>query len=167
MDDIHVIKTSIENLSLEIEASKVFESNDEIFILNFLKLHAQRLFWKLEERNVICWAFYVVNHNKLVDGKIPQVMRCHSCYKTHVLYNPRTKLRKGLISYYKTNGISTLKKHVDVEHNLLAKKLNEEVNSLMRSQVEKQLVKKRQNVSSYEISEFFFAKLFYKKDEVQ
>jgi hypothetical protein len=33
----------------------------------------------------------------------------------------------------------------------------------MKSQVEKQLVRKRQNVSSFEISEFFFAKLLYKK----
>ncbi len=36
--------------------------------------------------------FYVVNDNKPVDGKVPQVMRCHLCYKTHVLYNSRTKL---------------------------------------------------------------------------
>jgi hypothetical protein len=34
MDDIHATKTSIENLSLKFEASKAFESNDEIFILN-------------------------------------------------------------------------------------------------------------------------------------
>ncbi len=108
----------------------------------------------------------MVNGNKLVDGKILQVMRCHLCYKTHVLYNPRKKLRKRLISYYKTNGIPTLKKHVDVEHNLLAIFFNEEVNSLVRSQVEKKLVKKKQNVSSYEISEILFAKLPYKQDEV-
>jgi hypothetical protein len=65
-----------------------------------------------------------VNDNKPVDGKVPQIMRCHLyCYKTHVLYNPRTKLRKGLISYYKTMGISSLEKHVDAEHCLLAKTL--------------------------------------------
>jgi hypothetical protein len=34
MDDIHVTKTSIQNLNLEIEASKAFESNEKIFILN-------------------------------------------------------------------------------------------------------------------------------------
>jgi hypothetical protein len=33
MDDIHVPKTSIENLSLEIEVSGAFESNNERFIL--------------------------------------------------------------------------------------------------------------------------------------
>jgi len=46
-----------------------------------------------------------------------------------MLYNPRTKLRKGLISYYKTNRISTLKKHVDAENGLLAKKPDKEMNS--------------------------------------
>jgi len=96
----------------------------------------------------------VVNDNKLMDGKIPQVMRFHLCYKTHVLYNPRTKLRKGLISYYKTNGILTLKKHVDGKHNLLAKKLDEEVNNLVRTQGERQPTKKKQSVSSFE----FFSK---------
>jgi hypothetical protein len=29
--------------------------------------------------------------------------------------NPRTQARKGFISYYKTNGIIALKKHVDVD----------------------------------------------------
>jgi hypothetical protein len=36
----------------------------------------------------------------------------------------------------------------------------------MRTQVEKQPTKKRQNVSSYENFEFFIAKLLYKKDEM-
>jgi hypothetical protein len=38
---------------------------------------------------------------------------------------------------YKTNGISILKKHVDVKHSLLAKTFNEEVNSSRRTQVER------------------------------
>ncbi len=54
---------------------------------------------------------------------------------------------------------------MDVEHDLLANFLNEEVNSLVRSQVEKQLVKKKQKVSSYEFFEIFFAKVPYKQDE--
>ncbi len=59
-----------------------------------------------------------------------------------MLYNFKTKLRKGLISYYKINGTSTLKKQVDVEHILLAKKLGEQVNNLMRTQVEKNQLKR-------------------------
>jgi hypothetical protein len=77
MNDIPITETSIENLNL----------------------HAQRLFWKLEGRNAICWAFNIVNDNTPMDGKIPQVVRCHLCYKTLVLHNPKIKLRKGLISY--------------------------------------------------------------------
>ncbi len=83
-----------------------------------------------------------------------------------MLYNPRTKLPKGLISYYKINGIFALKKHVDAKHNLLAKKLDEEVNSLVRTQGERQPTKKRQNVSSFEISKIFSTKLLYNKDEM-
>jgi hypothetical protein len=30
-------------------------------------LHAQRLFWKPNSRNVFCWAFHCVNDNKEVD----------------------------------------------------------------------------------------------------
>ncbi len=69
--------------------------------------------------------------------------------------------------YYKTNGISVLKKHVDVEHGLFAKKLDEEVNSLVKTQVEKQSTKKWQYVSSFEFSKFFPPKFPYKKDELQ
>jgi len=59
---------------------------------------------RASENYAICWALYAVNDNKLVDGKVPQVMRCHLCYKTFVLYNLRIKPRKGLISYYKIMG---------------------------------------------------------------
>jgi hypothetical protein len=91
-----------------------------------------------------------VNDIKPTNDRVPQVMRCHLCYKTLVLYIPRTKLRKGLISYYEINGISTLKKHVDAKRSLLVKKFDKKGNSLVRTQVEKQPIKKRQNVSSFE-----------------
>jgi hypothetical protein len=35
--------------------------------------------------------------------------------------NPKNKLRKGLISYYKTNGITCLQKHLDVDHFVIFK----------------------------------------------
>jgi hypothetical protein len=38
------------------------------------------------------------------------------CNVNFVLYNPRTKEKKGNITYFKKNGIITLKKHVDVDH---------------------------------------------------
>jgi hypothetical protein len=85
MNDTPLIKTLIDNLSLEIEVSRASKSNDERFILNLQKLHAQRLFWKLEGRDAICRAFYVINDNKLVDGKIPQVMK-YQCVPKHLCY---------------------------------------------------------------------------------
>jgi hypothetical protein len=44
MDDTLVTETLVRNLSLEIEVNKVTKKNDERFILNLQKLHAQRLF---------------------------------------------------------------------------------------------------------------------------
>jgi hypothetical protein len=37
------------------------------------------------------------------------------------ILNPRTKERKGLTTYYKTYGITGLKKHVDVDDYIIAK----------------------------------------------
>jgi hypothetical protein len=47
----------------------------------------------------------------------PQVMKCLLCYNAPInVSNPRTQAIKGLISYYETNGITSFKKHVDVDH---------------------------------------------------
>jgi hypothetical protein len=54
IDDAPIIKTLVENLSLDIEVNKTIEKNDEGFILIFKKLDAQRLFWKPKGRNAIC-----------------------------------------------------------------------------------------------------------------
>jgi hypothetical protein len=55
------------------------------------------------------------------------------------------------------NGIIALKKHVDAKHSLLVKKFEEEMNSLMKSELERQLAKNRQNESSSEIFEIFYS----------
>jgi len=56
---------------------------------------------------------------------------------------------------------------VNGKHNLLAKKLDEEVNSLVRTQGERQPTKKKQNVFSFEFFSKKFTKCFYKNDEMQ
>jgi hypothetical protein len=56
---------------------------------------------------------------------------------------------------------------VDTKHNLLAKKLDEEVNSFVITQGERQPTKKGQNASLFEISKKNSTKFFYKKDEMQ
>jgi hypothetical protein len=44
--------------------------------------------------------------NVAIDFKNAQIMCCILCHKNAIIAtNPRTQARKGLISYYKTNGI--------------------------------------------------------------
>jgi len=59
--------------------------------------------------------------------------------------NPRTQARKGLITYYKMNGITSLKKHVDANHYLISKKI-EEVQNMMKGSVERQPSKNRRTI---------------------
>jgi hypothetical protein len=74
------------------------------------KLHAQRLFWKSNSINALCWAFYYVNDNKEVDLKAPQIKCRIICYNSPILdLNPTTKTERRLIIYYTTNGIIALK----------------------------------------------------------
>jgi hypothetical protein len=81
------------------------------------------------------------------------------CDVSFVPCNPRIKERRGIITYSKINGITTLKKHVDVDHAILAKSFEEEVNSPLRNVLERQLAKKRPNVFNSKISEFFVQKI--------
>jgi hypothetical protein len=63
-----------------------------------------------------------VNDNKHVDVKCLQTLRCILCYNTPILFcNPKTQARKGLIIYNTTNGVTTLKKHVNAKHFIIAK----------------------------------------------
>jgi len=45
-------------------------------------------------------------------------------------FNPNTQERKGLITYYATYGITTLKKHVDSDHATIIDKNEGEINFL-------------------------------------
>ncbi len=55
----------------------------------------------------------------------------------------RIQTKKGLISYYKINGIISLKKHVDAKHIVIAKMFEKEVNFLLKGIEERQLAKKK------------------------
>jgi hypothetical protein len=75
-----------------------------------------------------------INNGKDVEVGSPQVMKCIFCYVDLLNnYNPSIKHRKGLITYYKTHRVIGLKKHVDVDPIIIiAKAIEEEVNSLIR-----------------------------------
>jgi hypothetical protein len=79
-----------------------------------------------------------------VDLENPQIMHCILCHKIPVnATNLKTQVKSELISYFKTNGISSLKKHVNANHGLVAKMFEKEVNNLFRGQKGKATIKKR------------------------
>jgi hypothetical protein len=55
----------------------------------------------------------------------------------------------------KNNGITTLKKHVDVDHVMLAKKFEEKLNNFGRTIITKQVIKNRINIFTISISKVF------------
>jgi len=68
------------------------------------------------------------------------------CYISPIWFcNPKIQARKGLIIYNTTNGITTLKKHVDANHSIIAKIFEEEVRNPLKRKVEKQPAKKNSN----------------------
>ncbi len=125
-------------------------------------MHSQNKLWKLEGRNALCWSFFCINDSKPLNLEHPQVMRCLLCYNAPMnVSNPRTHARKGLISYYQTNGMTSLEKHVDDDHFLIYQKL-EEVQNMMKGSVERQLTKKlSQSIWIFHIN--FFVGFIQKK----
>jgi hypothetical protein len=75
-------------------------------------------------------------------------------------------LRKRLVSYFKSNGIIVLKKHVDTNHNLIARNFEKEVNNNIKNPLQMQLAKKGTIITSSEFFKFFGAIDPYKKDNV-
>jgi hypothetical protein len=73
------------------------------------KIACSKKIWKPHGRTFLCWIFYCVNENGEVDLVNTQIMCCILCYQNLVIeINPIIQARKGLISYYKTNGITFL-----------------------------------------------------------
>jgi hypothetical protein len=83
--------------------------------------------------------------------------------------NPRTQIRKELISYYKTNRITSLKKYVDVDHAIVAIfplnvfTFKDKMNSSMKGNVKRQPT----NVFGASISSLFDVNNPFKKYDGQ
>jgi len=69
-------------------------------------------------------------------------------------------------TYYKTYGITNLKTHVDIDHVIIEKTFEEEVNNPIIVFDEKHQSKKMFNVSISIISIFFVVKVSFKKYDV-
>jgi hypothetical protein len=60
-------------------------------------------------------------------------MWCILCHNNPILnINPKTQVRKGLIIYYSSNGITALKKYVNSNYLNIYKKIEEEINCPLR-----------------------------------
>jgi hypothetical protein len=67
--------------------------------------------------------------------KCPQTTKCILRYNSPILFcNFKTQARKHFILNNITNGITSLKKHVNVDHSIKAKMFEEEVNSPFRGE---------------------------------
>jgi flagellin-specific chaperone FliS len=98
---------------------------------------------------------YYAKNGKEVEGASHQVIKCILCVVDLVnVLNPTNKKGNGLKRYYKTWYNYFLKKHVDANHSIIVKKIEEEVEILITKNVERKLVKKRPNVLANVISIF-------------
>jgi hypothetical protein len=90
-------------------------------------------------------------------------MRCILCYNNQVLFcNPKIQANKGLIIYNITNGITSLENHVNVNHFMIAKFFEEEVNSPLKGKMEKYFTIKQSNPSDNVII-FFYQRSFLER----
>jgi hypothetical protein len=72
----------------------------------------------------ITWAFSKVNDNQPINLSKNQIMRCiiyHNETTPFKILAIHTRCRKGHIAFYKFNGITTMKKHVESYHYTLLK----------------------------------------------
>ncbi len=111
--------------------------------------------------------FFGVNDNAEVDLINSQIMCCILYYKKLIIgIHPRTQVRKRLIFYYKTNGITSLKIHVYAYHFFIANMFEKDVNNLSKRIEERQPSKKRMNPFGRSNSTFFGFKNTFKKEDV-
>ncbi len=86
--------------------------------------------------NCILMGFFYVNNNKEVDCNNSQIMHFIICYNNLVDASSfKTQTRKGLISYYKINGITTFNKHVNANHAIVTKTFEGEINNPLRKTI--------------------------------
>jgi hypothetical protein len=85
-------------------------------------------------------------------------MQCIFCHSNPILnVNPKTRARKRVIIYNSSNGINTLRKHVNSDHLNIFLKFKEKINYPLKEN-EKQPSEKKSNVFSNSIFNFFATK---------
>jgi hypothetical protein len=88
-------------------------------------------------------------------------------FSTCLSYESKEIVKERSNIILQTSGITCLQKHLDVNHQIIFKKFQEEINKQGKKNVERQLAKKRSNISNSSISKFFVSKYPFKKDDVE
>ncbi len=114
---------------MEMEPKKV----DKLITSTIFKiLHTQDRFWKLWNWTSIMQPSFCVTNGRSIDFINPQLMHSIVCYNEQVsptFLAQWTRCLKGLITYFKTNVIIAMKKHVQFKHSKLTQKLAKELSS--------------------------------------
>nr|XP_024359895.1 uncharacterized protein LOC112274515 isoform X1 [Physcomitrium patens] len=107
------------SLALVETPQEILPSEDDVvWNAQFSQLRANQNFWAPHGRASATWAFYVVNDNSEPDSARPQQMRCAICHPAQQEHRPNsaTRVRKGVVTYNKQHGTTSMKKHVAQEH---------------------------------------------------
>ena len=90
------------------------------------KLVANQKLWMPHHRNSLVWAFYLLKDGTMqnLDTSKPQILRCVVCHpsppvssSSHtMLPSKNTQNRVGILKYNAEYGLSSIKKHVERDH---------------------------------------------------
>ncbi len=123
--------------------------------------------WKPHYCNSRTWVYFKVNNNQPMEISQNQIMKCVICQNDIIpleILSMHTRCRKDLIAYHKSNGITTMKKHVDSNHSILLKKMLEDATNIApKSPLNCEPIKKRACVCPIAISSFFLWSINLKK----
>jgi len=72
-----------ENGSVQIERNRNPKTSEKKMNEISRKLHAQILFWELNNKNALRWAFYCINDNKEIHLICFQIMHCILCHNSN------------------------------------------------------------------------------------
>jgi hypothetical protein len=109
--------SNVESIHLQCDNDLV--ENDELHLVAIIIIVAQAQKWKPNNKNSICWGFFIGNDNSPIDFKNPQMLCCiicrpTPCQKVGNIFNQSFVLHKGPIKYNKTNNITLMQTHIDV-----------------------------------------------------
>lgn len=95
--------------------------------------------WKPHYHTTSTWAFFQLNNNQVVDLIQNQIIWSIICHNETIGPKILTELircQKWFIACHKSNGVTTMKNHVELKHSVLLKRYGEKVNKQLRSWLE-------------------------------